>query len=142
MLARTSSNLAVRLQERDTYIQKKNTFATCDSKNPMGSYSCWVKTCSLTALNSRSLHRASRNYEQKHKQDVITQHATDMFKELSSEAPIGSSASEYGSRDSSLGLATGYALESRAGERDSCLLHSVQTDSAAHPASYPVGSAA
>jgi hypothetical protein len=46
------------------------------------------------------------------------------------------------SRDSSVGIATGYGLEGNvpvpAGARDFSLLHSVQTGTAAHPASYPM----
>jgi hypothetical protein len=50
------------------------------------------------------------------------------------------------SRDSSVGIATGYGQACRrigvpisAGTRDFSLLHSAQTDSGAHPASYPEG---
>jgi hypothetical protein len=40
------------------------------------------------------------------------------------------------SLDCSISLATGYGLDDR--EKDFCLLHSVQTDSEAHPNSYKV----
>jgi hypothetical protein len=46
------------------------------------------------------------------------------------------------SRDSSVGMAMGYGLDSRvrfqAGARDFSLFHSVQTGSGAQPASYPM----
>jgi hypothetical protein len=41
------------------------------------------------------------------------------------------------SRDSSVGIATGYGLDGPG--FDFSLLHSVQTGSGAHPASYPIG---
>jgi hypothetical protein len=41
------------------------------------------------------------------------------------------------SRDSSVDIATSYPLDGRG--TDSSILHSVQTDSGAHPASYPLG---
>jgi hypothetical protein len=43
--------------------------------------------------------------------------------------------------NSSLGIATGYTAGVRlpVGERDVSLLHSVQTGSGVHPASYPMG---
>jgi hypothetical protein len=46
-----------------------------------------------------------------------------------------------GSRDSSVGIATGYGLDGQGliPGRDVSLLHSVQTGSGAHPASYPMG---
>jgi hypothetical protein len=49
------------------------------------------------------------------------------------------------SRDSAVGIATGYGLDDRGvGVRDQLgqnfyLLHAVQTGSGVHPASYPVG---
>jgi hypothetical protein len=47
------------------------------------------------------------------------------------------------SRDSSVGIPMGYGwtvgFRFPAGARDFSLLHSVQTESVAHPASYPVG---
>jgi len=43
------------------------------------------------------------------------------------------------SRDSSVGIATGYGLDDRMiGSWDFFLRHRVQTDSGAHPASYPM----
>jgi hypothetical protein len=48
-----------------------------------------------------------------------------------------------GSRDSSVGIATGYGLDgpgsTPAGARYFSVLHSVHAGSEAHPASYPVG---
>jgi hypothetical protein len=51
----------------------------------------------------------------------------------------------YGSRDSAVGIATGYGLDNQGvgvrvpvGQKFS-LLHAVQTGSGAHPASYPMG---
>jgi hypothetical protein len=46
------------------------------------------------------------------------------------------------SQDSSVGIVTGYGLDGPvrfAAVQDFSLLHSVQTDSGAHPASYPMG---
>jgi hypothetical protein len=50
--------------------------------------------------------------------------------------------SGYGNRDSSVCTATGYGARFPAEARDTCLLHSVHTESAAHPASYPMGTVA
>jgi hypothetical protein len=54
----------------------------------------------------------------------------------------------YMSRDSSVGIATGYRLDDQmigvrfpAGAGNFSLRHHVQTDSGANPASYPVGTA-
>jgi hypothetical protein len=51
---------------------------------------------------------------------------------------------KYGSKDSSVGIATGYGLDDRmigvrfpAGATNFSLHHRVQTGSGAHPASYP-----
>jgi hypothetical protein len=48
-----------------------------------------------------------------------------------------------GSRDSSVGIAASCRLDSPGSvpgkARDSSLLHSIQTGSGAHPASYPMG---
>jgi hypothetical protein len=49
---------------------------------------------------------------------------------------------KFRSRNSSVGIATGYGLDGRvhfpSGTRDFSLLHSVQTGSEAHPFSYPI----
>jgi hypothetical protein len=55
---------------------------------------------------------------------------------------IRSSMCKFESRDSSVGIATGYGLNARVrfpAVKDFSLLHSIQTDSGAHPASYPMG---
>jgi hypothetical protein len=43
------------------------------------------------------------------------------------------------SRDGSIGIATGYGVRFPAERSDFSLLHSVQLDSEAHPAVYPMG---
>jgi hypothetical protein len=48
---------------------------------------------------------------------------------------------DWGSRDSSVGIATGKTAGVRfqARARDFCLLHNAQAGCGAHPASYPLG---
>jgi hypothetical protein len=42
------------------------------------------------------------------------------------------------SRDSSVGIATGYRLDGRVRDKRFSLLHNIETSSGAHPATYPM----
>jgi hypothetical protein len=75
-------------------------------------------------------------------------HSTPIFKyeanlSLKREEVFCSETLVEGSRDSSVGIATGYGLDNRGvgirvpGEQEFSLLHAVQTGTGNHPTSYP-----